>query len=512
MPELKPEISMPIPISSQNIMQQPLALENGRKYKTTPSIFRQYGSSRPSTISFVKNDPNAESHHLTTREEILAHHPYYKMNHYRYLSLRMSFKEAGILRVGPKELGDDGIEDEPDDLDLKWNIFWGRHLLAEQYQLINAFQKVNHFPGSTQLGRKDFLNVNLSRMLYKFGPQEYGFFPQTYLLPYDQSQLEKRMARASADEIFILKPFASSCGRGISLMKPSDPIPMKQYLVQQYIHNPFLINGHKFDLRLYVCATSMDPLRLYIHDDGLVRFATQKYDTQSLDTRLAHLTNYSLNKNSSNFVKNKNAEEDTIGHKWSLRALKKYMDEHIGQEKHQKLWSDIHDLIVKTVISVEDRINTKTKQQVPHDNACYELYGFDVMFDTDLKPWLIEVNILPSLACASPLDKKIKSEVLTQMFHLLGVIPYDRNNYDNEVKRLLRYDSDRLSPDHYILQASEDELSRCGKYTRIFPPVQGDPRRYNHLFTTPRYNNELLIDFELQKRNGNIERLHASIA
>ena len=50
-------------------------------------------------------------------------------------------------------------------------------------------------------------------------------------------------------------------------------------LVQKYIANPFLVEGYKMDIRVYVIATSFDPLRLYMHDDGLIRFATEKYHT-----------------------------------------------------------------------------------------------------------------------------------------------------------------------------------------------------------------------------------------
>lgn len=73
-----------------------------------------------------------------------------------------------------------------------------------------------------------------------------------------------------------------------------------------YIYNPHLINGFKYDLRVYVLISCFDPLRVYMYKDGLVRFATQKYSTNSKDLtkRYIHLTNFAVNKLSPNFVKN----------------------------------------------------------------------------------------------------------------------------------------------------------------------------------------------------------------
>lgn len=62
---------------------------------------------------------------------------------------------------------------------------------------------------------------------------------------------------------------------------------------------------------------------------------------------------------------------------------------------------------------------------VPSRNNCFELFGFDILIDNRLKPWLIEVNLSPSLATESPLDKKIKTGLLTDLFNLIGVVPYE---------------------------------------------------------------------------------------
>ncbi|CAJ1343033.1 unnamed protein product [Effrenium voratum] len=85
------------------------------------------------------------------------------------------------------------------------------------------------------------------------------------------------------------------------------------------------------------------------------------------------------------------------------------------------MWSRIMDVIVKTLLSVEPAISTATKEACIHEQSCFELYGFDVLVDEQLKPWLLEVNLSPSMQADSPLDKQIKSSLLADAFNLLGV-------------------------------------------------------------------------------------------
>ena len=78
--------------------------------------------------------------------------------------------------------------------------------------------------------------------------------------------------------LWILKPVAASCGRGIKIINSTQKISKKEgMLVSKYISNPHLLNGLKYDLRVYVLVTSYNPLRVYMYNDGLVRFATEKY-------------------------------------------------------------------------------------------------------------------------------------------------------------------------------------------------------------------------------------------
>lgn len=78
-------------------------------------------------------------------------------------------------------------------------------------------------------------------------------------------------------------------------------------VVQEYLNNPYLIDGLKFDIRVYVLITSCEPLKIFMHKEGLVRFATQPYTpiemTKDNNTNnlFMHLTNYAINKETSEF-------------------------------------------------------------------------------------------------------------------------------------------------------------------------------------------------------------------
>lgn len=100
-------------------------------------------------------------------------------------------------------------------------------------------------------------------------------------------------------------------------------VPLNESLViSKYIDNPLLINGLKFDIRLYVLVTSFEPLKIYIYNEGLVRFASEAYDINTIKSNIfAHLTNYSINKKNEYFIQNKNITERDFGNKWSLSAL-----------------------------------------------------------------------------------------------------------------------------------------------------------------------------------------------
>ena len=87
---------------------------------------------------------------------------------------------------------------------------------------------------------------------------------------------------------------------------------------------------------------------------------------------------------------------------------------------------------------MEPHIVSTISRCTKHRNVCCELYGFDILLDSKLKPWLLEVNISPSLSSSSPLDKKIKTMLICDTLNLVGVYPYDRKQYERETEQTLK--------------------------------------------------------------------------
>ena len=280
--------------------------------------------------------------------------------------------------------------------------------------------------------RKDKLCLNVLRMQEKFGRKAFNIVPETFVLPDEFadffSYFHKEKNKDSRKPLWIVKPSAQSQGKGIYLVDDINEINLDEpCVVSKYIPNPLLINGHKFDLRIYVLVTSYDPLRVYVYKEGLTRFASEPYTTStSKKNKYVHLTNSSLNKKSEKWVPSADGSvRDDYGFKWSVTALCRHLEQ-IGIDMNL-LWSKCYDVIMKALICGEHPVITTAKRNCSYRTNCFELYGFDILIDSDLKPWLIEINLSPSLNPEdSQLDHIIKSNLVADTFNLVGFTKFDR--------------------------------------------------------------------------------------
>ena len=396
---------------------------------------------------------------------------------------------------------DNGFREEKKN---NWQIGWSNIAMRSQvYQNLTAFQKVNHFPRTHEITKKDNLFKNITKMQSLHGKRHYNFIPETYVLPNDSCQLSEEMDK-QREVLWIVKPAGSSQGRGIFLTNKIAEVPPGQFMVaSRYISNPLLINNLKFDLRIYVAVTSIDPLRIYIYKEGMARFATEPYDLKNPRNRFVHLTNYSLNKYAPNF---QDLGEDGKGFKWTLTALRSFLES--SGVKFDGIWEGIKDIVVKTIVSIETVINAAMSMYVPFSSNCFELFGFDILIDENLRPWLLEVNLSPSMNTDTSIDLKIKSVLITDLLNLVGV----RRNSSR-----VRRNSQALRPawtnslnntssgtlnrkEMRVLRDTDRERERIGNFECCFPVETS--MQYKQFFDNERPLNSLLMaHYATEKKN-----------
>ena len=417
--------------------------------------------------------------------------------------------------------GTAGFEEAEEEDERAWSVRWCKRVEPDEYKALLPNQKINHFPGTWGIGRKDNLHKHLTQYANKYGRDVYNFHPEAWLLPQDGLALQNDMNAKlhcppnMTDNVYIIKQVASACGRRMRLLCKGS-VPKGKWIVQRYVHDPLLIYGYKFDLRIYVVVTSYYPLRLYVYEEGLVRFATSPYPVpkngrgMKVKSATAHLTNYSVNKHNTEAFVNPadgvDGEDEEKGSKWVLSTVKRYFEKN-GLD-WVSTWAKIEDVIIKTILAVEPNVvnqmrtyfGVKANGQV---NNCFEVYGFDVLLRQDLSPILMEVNIMPSLATrCSLLDQRVKANMIADMLTLVGAYSMEKSHKPrpkDDTKSLGHpfLDSLSINEAEIVCQAEEENLRRM-HYKRLFPTHTAF-ERYRHLFLGGRQLNGLLMEWERAK-------------
>jgi tubulin polyglutamylase TTLL11 len=202
-----------------------------------------------------------------------------------------------------------------------------------------------------------------------------------------------------------------------------------------------LLEGLKFDFRIYVVVASLDPLEVYVCRDGLARFCTVPYQfptTKNIHESFMHLTNYSLNKRSAGYL---HTESDMDGSKRTVSSVLRSLRDR-GHDV-ERIWSQVEMLVVKTMIAIAPELKVEYKAQLSRgDPSCFQvsistprtdesislflcslqILGFDILLTDTGQPMLLEVNASPSLridfeqevaagiyeCVPSPVDEEIK--------------------------------------------------------------------------------------------------------
>ena len=118
-----------------------------------------------------------------------------------------------------------------------------------------------------------------------------------------------------------------------------------------------------------------------------------------------HLTNVAVQKRGNNDM----AENL----KWPLHSLRTYLMTQVGRGRTNRVFEDIQWIVIRSLLAVQ--------QVVTQDKHCFEIYGYDILLDCRLKPWLLEVNASPSLQTDSRDDFQLKFNMFRDALTLVDL-------------------------------------------------------------------------------------------
>ncbi|XP_070574514.1 probable tubulin polyglutamylase TTLL9 isoform X2 [Ptychodera flava] len=337
------------------------------------------------------------------------------------------------------------VKDGDGEFDFYWaDVGWMREYFDHCY--LEEHVRINHFRNHYELTRKNLMVKNLKRYRKqleresgKLEASKCDFFPTSFELPSEYHIFVEEFKRTPGT-IWIMKPVAKSQGKGIFLFRKLKDITdwkkndtyrrddrqeekeaPETYIVSRYIDRPYVIGGKKFDLRVYVLVNSYIPLKAWLYRSGFARFSNTRFSLDSIDDTYVHLTNVAVQKTAPDYDPEK-------GCKWSLQQFRQYLIAKHGIENVSNMFRLMDDIFIKSLHSVQ--------KIMINDKHCFELYGYDILIDVELKPWLIEVNASPSLTASNDEDYNLKVGLLEDVLHVLDL----ENKLTGKEKRIGGFD------------------------------------------------------------------------
>lgn len=287
-----------------------------------------------------------------------------------------------------------------------WDLLWAHDYPFGYIQSLNHLkpnQRVNKFPGSGWITNK--LSLATSNIKQA---------PKAFRIPNDKEKFLE-YAKRNPSKKWVQK---SNNHRGIRIKKLDElDFSTGNTFVQEYIDDPYLIDGRRFDIGIYTTLVSIDPLRVYIYDgDWLMRYCAKEYfPFDSTDVK-------------------KYVVGDDYTPTWQMPSLKKYYNDmkfthresffHYLRQKNDsvtKLVDQIQEAIISVYKSKEHSL-IKSLSSYNSGSNFFEMVRFDFVVDGNLNIYLMEVNMSPNLSTAHFSENRLLYEqVLFSMFSLTGI-------------------------------------------------------------------------------------------
>ncbi len=353
-------------------------------------------------------------------------------------------------------------------MDLRANMFFFKKASFHAYHKIgkhfNCYgQSYNHIPGHGGLIRKDLLTQLGNEWKDQFKTNEkcrnnLNYFPNGYRLYirkeckafFNVLNTKKYEERKKVSPIqFIMKVgHGVHRGAGVQILDRRLEISYREEydngkkcgfnnineVAQEYVGNPALFKGHKFDFRTYMLISSVNPLKVW-HHDGFLRVSLSKYDKFSTSSDV-HITNTSKSAKIIEKVRKTGVKHLGMNVKQlknfqyqSMRSYEKYLIS--SGQIEDKNWNKnyFRKELKKSYIAAAKIIQDKLYKS----SNVFEIFGFDIVMDEDFKLKIIEINASPMVIGTA----KHKTRMMRRMMHGLFKIVFSQQF--SRTKRTLDY-------------------------------------------------------------------------
>lgn len=280
----------------------------------------------------------------------------------------------------------------------------------------------NKLEHNYHLSDKKFLYKNMKEYYFSIGENVFDYLPLTFHIDNKGGEFSQFLQNAQElpSQLWIVKPGENTNrGTGIFITNKLDAVISEissvfkgkvsnTYVVQKYIEKPFLINKRKFDIRLYCLCTSVNGVfQAYFYQEGYLRTACKVFNSNDMD-KFIHLTNDAVQNKCEDYGRWEN------GNKLSYSDFQRYLDiKKIGVNFSECVLPKLKKIVQDTVRATWMKMNKDLRM------FSFEVFGYDFLLDSNLTPWLLEVNTNPCLELAATNLARIIPEMIENTLKLV---------------------------------------------------------------------------------------------
>ncbi len=274
----------------------------------------------------------------------------------------------------------------------------------------------------------DGVNILIAKQhLYKVILMEYGIikteklFPKTWIIDEDKNKFIKEYDK---NKTYIVKKNIQR-QNGLKIYNNLDKIlehfdeqgKYPSVIVQELLQDPYLIDGRKINLRVYVLATKIkDKFSIYVYNDGFMYYTAEKFISNSLDPKVNITTGY---------IDRHVYEVNPLTH----QDFRKYLIKTHDEKTADLCFNNIYDLIKNIFGVFLKKIGNMDKL---YNNLKFQLFGVDVAVDNLFNAKIMEVNKGPDLGGKDKRDSDLKHNMVRNIFNIVELCKLDVE--DNFIK------------------------------------------------------------------------------